>query len=94
MSFAGWRVQPLTSACATPEHAASLRRRWNHVAQALELLDAEQQRLMGAYIDGASIPEIARAEGVAAATMQNRFQKISRRLRGQAPHLRRILLDC
>jgi RNA polymerase sigma factor (sigma-70 family) len=93
-AFAEWRTQPLTSACTTPEHAVSLRRRWSHVAQALELLEADQQRLIGAYMDGASIPEIARAEGVAVATMRSRFQKISRTLRGQAPHLRRLLLDC
>lgn len=92
--FTPWIARAVANTPATPEHTVSRRHRWHQVSRALELLSPEQRRLIRAYIEGSSISEIAQAEGVSAPTMRHRFQKIARTLRGRAPHLRRILLDC
>lgn len=63
------------------------------VREALMKLDPDERRVILAYMDGDSMSEIAREEGVAVGTMQGRFQRLARMLRSKHPELRRILLD-
>lgn len=63
------------------------------IHRALDALPAEDRGLVVAYMNGASLAEMATAEGISRATMQVRFQRIARRLRARQPALRRILLE-
>ena len=87
-------IWPTGAWLASPEEGTSRRWKRSAVRRALDRLQPEQRRVILSYMDGASLNEIARDEGVATATMQVRFSKLSRQLRVQAPELRRILLDC
>jgi DNA-directed RNA polymerase specialized sigma24 family protein len=49
--------------------------------------------MMRAYMEGSSLTEIARAEGIALGTANDRFRKLARKLKARAPELRRILLE-
>jgi RNA polymerase sigma factor (sigma-70 family) len=77
----------------TPEHDALLRSARERTRRALSVLEPGQQRLIEAYMEGASLEEIARAEGVAPGTLRLRFQKILRRLRADAPDLRSLFRE-
>ena len=77
-----------------PEEVAAQRRRQSAIEDALSALEPAQRSVLHAYMEGESLSEIARAHGVSAGTMQVRFQKLTRRVRANAPALRRILLDC
>ena len=76
-----------------PEDSAA--RMWRHSAidRALDTLQESEQQVMVAYMQGASMAEIADSRGVAPGTMKVRFEKTTRKLRARAPALRRILLD-
>jgi len=76
-----------------PEQLVWMRVRRSAIVEALAALDPDARSLLRAYMEGDSLSEIARARGVSAGTMQNRFTKLARRVRAGAPALRRILLD-
>jgi RNA polymerase sigma factor (sigma-70 family) len=76
-----------------PEQEAVRSWKRDAVREALARLDPECRRILRAYMDGASVAEIAEEEGVATGTMQVRFGKLTRQVRARAPELRRILLD-
>lgn len=89
----GLRALCLTDLGDDPEELAAQRWRRTAIEEALAALEPEQRSVLEAYMEGDSLSEIARAEGVSAGTMQVRFQKLTRSLRASAPALRRILLD-
>ena len=91
---AGLRWVPTMNEAQGPEALAASRQRLSAIEDAFSGLEPAQRSVMRAYMEGASLSEIARSEGVSAGTMQVRFQKLTRRLRARAPMLRRILLDC
>ena len=93
-SQAGLWAVPAVNDDEGPEEIAAVRRRRSAIDKALSTLDPTQRSVMRAYMDGSSLSEIARAQGVSAGTMQVRFQKLTRSLRAGSPALRRILLDC
>jgi RNA polymerase sigma factor (sigma-70 family) len=76
-----------------PEEMAG--RAWQQatVSRALGHLPPNEHRMMRAYMEGSSLTEIARAEGIALGTANDRFRKLARKLKARAPELRRILLD-
>ena len=76
-----------------PEELAS--RVWKQIAirEALNQLGDDDRRMIVAYMQGFSLSEIARDEGIATGTAHTRFRKLSQTLRARAPGLRRILLD-
>lgn len=76
-----------------PEARAALSWRRSAIEAALSRLAPDQRSVLHAYMEGDSLSEIARNEGVSAGTMQVRFQKLVRSLRASSPALRRILLD-
>jgi len=76
-----------------PEELASQSWKRAAVQSALDGLEDSERRVLLAYMEGASLNEIAETEGISTGTMQVRFQKVSRALRARAPELRRILLD-
>jgi len=76
-----------------PEERTALSWRRSAIEAALSRLDPGERSVLHAYMEGDSLSEIARAEGISAGTMQVRFQKLVRSLRASAPALRRILLD-
>jgi RNA polymerase sigma factor (sigma-70 family) len=77
----------------TPESAALLRSLRDRIERALAVLDADERRLLRAYMDGQSVKEIAEEEGVPLGTMRVRFRKLTRRVRAHAPDMRRMLLE-
>ncbi|MBW2229171.1 MAG: sigma-70 family RNA polymerase sigma factor [Deltaproteobacteria bacterium] len=78
---------------AGPEALAVAVWRRTAIGNALTSLEPAERRVVLAYMEGASIGEIARDEGVPTGTLQARFRKLTRRLRAKFPELRRILLD-
>ena len=60
--------------------------------EALALLPPGDRRMMLAYMEGSSLTEIAHDEGIALGTATGRFRKLARKLKANAPELRRILL--
>jgi RNA polymerase sigma factor (sigma-70 family) len=80
--------------CDDPEKQALRSWKRDAVREALARLEPGFRRIMLAYMEGASLAEIAEEEGIAVGTMQVRFGKLTRQLRARAPELRRILLDC
>jgi RNA polymerase sigma factor (sigma-70 family) len=87
-----WRM-PTVAAHEGPEERTALSWRRSAIDEALSGLEPAQRSVLHAYMEGDSLSEIARSEGVSAGTMQVRFQKLTRSLRASAPALRRILLD-
>lgn len=86
--------QWLRDPAADPEELAADSWRQSAIHEALASLEPAERRVVHAYMEGASLCEIAREQGVPAGTLQARFRKLTRRLRASAPELRRILLDC
>ena len=78
---------------ADPEQTTAKTWQETAIREALMNLESSERRIIMAYMDGASMSEIAREEGVAVGTMQGRFQRLARMLRSKHPELRRILLD-
>ncbi len=76
-----------------PERKALASRKAEFIEHTLGALEADDRQLLRAYMEGSSMSEIARDEGLPLATLQGRFRKIARRLRAHSPELRRILLD-
>ena len=77
----------------TPEERASLHSLRGRIDRALAVLDANERRQLVAYAEGASIKELAEAEGVPPGTMRRRFRKSLRQVRAHAPDMRRRLLE-
>jgi RNA polymerase sigma factor (sigma-70 family) len=86
-------VHQVEDAHEDPEAIALTICRRSAIEDALATLEPEERRVVQAYMEGASLSEIAREEGVATGTLQARFRKLTRRLRASSPGLRRILLD-
>jgi RNA polymerase sigma factor (sigma-70 family) len=76
-----------------PEEMASMLWRRSAIHAALDQLCPSERRVLQAYMEGASLSEIARDEGIPIGTMQGRFRKLTQNLRSRAPELRRVLLD-
>lgn len=74
-----------------PDRLADRARCWERVARAIGPLEPLERRVLRAYAEGASVAEIARAEGVPLGTMHQRVLRISRRLRAREPQLRALL---
>ncbi len=85
-----WQTRPVVR---DPEELAARVWKRSAIRQALSQLSADDRRTIVAYMEGATLPEIAREQGVALGTMQSRFRKLARCLRVRAPELRRVLLD-
>ncbi len=93
---AGAPAAPLTAGRnpgRRPSTSALLRSARERTRRALSVLEPGQQRLIEAYMEGATLEEIARAEGIAPGTLRLRFQKILRRLRADAPDLRSLFRE-
>jgi RNA polymerase sigma factor (sigma-70 family) len=90
---ASWQTWGVCSEAADPEQTAEKTWQATAIEAALNKLGPDERRVIIAYMEGASISEIAREEGVAVGTMQGRFQRLARLLRSKHPELRRILLD-
>ena len=88
-----WQTWGACSDAADPEQTTAKTWQATAIAEALNKLGPDERRVMIAYMEGASLSEIAREEGVAVGTMQGRFQRLARMLRSKNPELRRILLD-
>jgi len=86
----GWRAEGPSD---NPESITG--RAWQRasVDRALESLPTNERRMMRAYMEGSSLTEIAKAEGIALGTANDRFRKLARKLKARAPELRRILLE-
>jgi RNA polymerase sigma factor (sigma-70 family) len=74
----------------TPEEIAGEHRLREHVDDALETLEAGDRALLCAYMDGSSLTEIARREGVPPGSVRSRFDRLVRRLRGRCSPVRRM----
>jgi RNA polymerase sigma factor (sigma-70 family) len=72
-----------------PEARASARRIQQVIETALERLEPGQRRMVCSYMRGASLREIADADGVPLGTLRVRFEKAIRLLRAMLPELRR-----
>jgi RNA polymerase sigma factor (sigma-70 family) len=92
-SSPNWETLAACSDAADPEQTTAKTWQETAIREALMKLDSAERRVIMAYMDGASMSEIAREEGVAVGTMQGRFQRLARMLRSKHPELRRILLD-
>jgi len=88
-----WQTLAACSDDADPEQRTARSWQESAIREALMKLDPAEHRVILAYMEGASMSEIARDEGVAIGTMQGRFQRLARMLRSKHPELRRILLD-
>jgi len=84
LPFAG----DLAAPGGTPEEIAGEHRLRERVFDALETVEPEDHVLLHAYMGGSSLAEIARREGLSAATVQVRFDRLMRRLRGRDSPLR------
>jgi RNA polymerase sigma factor (sigma-70 family) len=92
-SSLAWQTLAACSDGADPEQTTAKTWQETAIREALMKLDSTERRIIIAYMEGASMSEIAREEGVAVGTMQGRFQRLARMLRSKHPELRRILLD-
>lgn len=86
-------VDALQAPEADPEQLAASVWRESAIRAALATLEPDELRIVQAYMEGASLSEIAREEGLATGTLQARFRRTTSRLRARMPELRRILLD-
>jgi RNA polymerase sigma factor (sigma-70 family) len=86
----GWQVD--TNA-RDPEMIATEASRSSAIDAALMCLEAAERQIVRAYMEGASLSEIARDQHVSLATLRVRFERAARKLRAFAPALRRVLLD-
>ena len=89
----GWIAGLVADPSRSPEDAASLRHTRQSVDRALSILGTKERGWIRAYMDGASVRELAESEGVPEGTMRVRFEKATRLLRGRAPHMRRLLRE-
>jgi len=76
-----------------PERLVGDSRKQGVIREALAGLSSDERETLYAYMDGSSLSEIARAQSVSLPTLRARFKKTTRKLRAQAPALRRLLLD-
>jgi RNA polymerase sigma factor (sigma-70 family) len=76
-----------------PERLVGDSRKRGVIRAALELLSSDERETLYAYMEGASLSEIARAQSVSLPTLRARFKRTTRKLRAKAPSLRRVLLD-
>jgi len=74
-----------------PEDLADREGRWRRIERAIGHLDREQGALLWSYVEGASVSEIARRDGLSPARLQGQLSRIGRQLRARAPELRRLL---
>jgi RNA polymerase sigma factor (sigma-70 family) len=72
-----------------PEERSTARRAQQEIEAALERLEPGQQRLVRSYMRGASLRDIADADGVPLSTLRVRFEKATRLLRSMLRGLRR-----
>jgi RNA polymerase sigma factor (sigma-70 family) len=77
----------------SPEQTVVGRSIWQEIDAALSLLDVEQRLMVRAYLEGASIIDMAEREGIPVGTMRQRFEKATQLLRGRAPHIRLVLKE-
>jgi RNA polymerase sigma factor (sigma-70 family) len=77
----------------SPEQIVAVRSVWEQIEDALSSLDSRQRLMLRGYMEGASIVDLANREGIPVGTMQTRFDKATRLLRGRAPHIRRVLRE-
>ena len=72
-----------------PEERTTARQIQQEIEAALERLEPGQQRLVRSYMRGASLRDIAEADGVPLSTLRVRFEKVTRLLRAKLRGLRR-----
>lgn len=77
--------------CHDPEVAADRASRWRTIEAAVEHLPDRDRELLWAYVEGRSISEIAKHDGVSAGRLQSQLTRIGREIRARAPELRRLL---
>ena len=75
-----------------PEDLADREGRWRRIESAIGHLDRDQGALLWSYVEGASVSEIARRDGLSPARLQSQLTRIGRQLRARSPELRRLLL--
>ncbi len=74
-----------------PEDLADREGRWRRIESAIGHLDRDQGALLWSYVEGASVSEIARRDGLSPARLQSQLARIGRQVRSRSPELRRIL---
>jgi len=74
-----------------PEDLADREGRWRRIASAIGHLDRDQGALLWSYVEGASVSEIARRDGLSPARLQSQLTRIGRQMRARSPELRRLL---
>ena len=76
-----------------PETSTARVGRWARVDRCLDQVDPEVRAILMGIAAGASVAEIARAEGRSAGQIQARLARGIRQLKGRAPELRRLLRE-
>jgi DNA-directed RNA polymerase specialized sigma24 family protein len=74
-----------------PEDLADREGRWRRIERAIGHLDRDQGALLWSYVEGASVSEIARRDGLSPARLQSQLTRIGRQVRARSPELRRLL---
>lgn len=88
-----WMDRLISGPSDDPEAQATSDWVQGQVETALTGLEPPLERLMRAYMEGASLREISLEMGIPLATLRTRFEKATRMLRARMRHVRRVVSD-